>query len=131
MNTKIDLIKAVPLFAGLSKRQLASVAQVADELDVPAGRELTREGEIGKEFIVLIDGVADVTRDGELLNTLGPGDFLGEIAVITGHTRTATVTTRTQSKVLVLNGPALRSLFHSRRSVRAKLIDATSHRLAA
>ena len=83
MNAKIELLSRVPLFQGLSKRQLAQVASLADEIDLPSDRELTHEGATGTEFVVIIDGVADVTRNGELINKLGPGDFLGEISVVT------------------------------------------------
>jgi len=123
MNAKIELLSRVPLFQGLSKRQLAQVASLADEIELPPGRELTTEGATGTEFVVIIDGVADVTRNGELINKLGPGDFLGEIAVVTGWPRTATVTTRTPSRLLVMSSQALRSLLHRMPQVQAKVLD--------
>jgi CRP-like cAMP-binding protein len=123
MNAKIELLSRVPLFHGLSKRQLAQVASLADEIDLPAGRELTHEGATGTEFVVIVDGVADVTRNGELINKLGPGDFLGEISVVTGWPRTATVTTRTPSRLLVMSAQALRSLLHRMPQVQAKVLD--------
>jgi CRP-like cAMP-binding protein len=124
MNAKMELLSRVPLFQGLSRRQLEHVATLADEIDFPADRELTHEGASGKEFIVLVDGVADVTRNGELINRLGPGDFLGEISLVTGWPRTATVTTRTASRVLVLNAPGFRSLLHRMPRIQSKVLDA-------
>jgi CRP-like cAMP-binding protein len=124
MNAKMELLSRVPLFQGLSKRQLQQVATLADEIDLPADRELTHEGASGKEFLVLVDGVADVTRNGELINTLGPGDFLGEISLVTGWPRTATVTTRTPSRVLVLSAPGFRALLHRMPRIQSKVLDA-------
>jgi cAMP-binding proteins - catabolite gene activator and regulatory subunit of cAMP-dependent protein kinases len=92
-NAKVELIKSVPLFAGLSKRDLNEVAAIADEFAMAEGAELTREGATGYEFLVLVEGNADVRRRGRKVNTLHSGDFLGEIALITGAPRTATVTT--------------------------------------
>jgi CRP-like cAMP-binding protein len=123
MDAKIELLSGVPLFQGLSRRQLAQVASLADEIDLPADRELTHEGATGTEFVVIVDGVADVTRNGELINKLGPGDFLGEISVVTGWPRTATVTTRTPSRLLVMSSQALRSLLHRMPQVQAKVLD--------
>jgi CRP-like cAMP-binding protein len=123
MDAKMQLLSGVPLFQGLSRRQLEQVATLADEIDLPADRELTQEGTRGQEFVVLVEGVADVTRNGELINTLGPGDFLGEISVVTGWPRTATVTTRTPSRLLVMSAQALRSLLHRMPQVQAKVLD--------
>ncbi len=124
MNAKMELLRGVPLFQGLSKRQLEQVASLVDEIQLPADRELTQEGTSGKEFVVLVDGVADVTRNGELINTLGPGDFLGEISLVTGWPRTATVTTRTASRVLVLSAVGFRSLLQRMPRIQSKVLDA-------
>src|SRR5262249_35112863 len=79
-NAKIELLKRVPLFSSCSQRELGAIASLADELDLPAARNLTREGAGGFEFIVLVQGEADVVRKGRVVNELGPGDFIGEIA---------------------------------------------------
>src|SRR6266568_485136 len=81
-NAKIELLKRVPLFAACSKRELAEIASLADELDLPSARELTREGASGREFVILVEGDADVIRKGRAVNELGPGDFVGEIALV-------------------------------------------------
>ena len=73
-------LKSVPLFASLGREDLRRVAQVADGIDVREGKELLREGEFAYEFMVVQDGQAEVTREGEHIADLGPGDFLGEIA---------------------------------------------------
>src|SRR6266536_3501284 len=95
-SNKVELIKKVPLFSKLSGAALRKVATVADEIDIPAGKALTKEGERGREFFVLLDGTADVRQKGARIRTLGKGDFLGEIALVTKLPRTATVTTTSQ-----------------------------------
>ena len=88
------------MFAGVGNRDLTEIEQLVDEVDVPAGAELTREGARGQEFFILVDGSVRVERDGRRVNTLGPGDFLGEIALIDGKPRIATVTTEQPSVTL-------------------------------
>ena len=130
-NPKIDLLKQVPLFRELSHGELARLATLADEIDVPAGRALTREGLAGKEFVVLAEGIADVERDGEVVATLGPGDYFGEIALVTGEPRTATVTTRSPSRLLVLTAPAFRSLLERTPELRQRVVARAALRLAS
>lgn len=103
-------LRDVPLFAGLGKRDLEAVAQLADELDVDEGRALAREGEIGQEFFVIEAGTAEVVRDGKSIAELGPGDFFGEVALIEKDRRNATVTAKTPMTVIVLTAHAFRSL---------------------
>jgi CRP-like cAMP-binding protein len=130
MDAKTALLKQVPLFQQLSKRELAQVAALADEIDLPAGRTLTTEGANGREFVVLVDGIADVSQDGEVVNTLGPGDFLGEIALVTGEPRTATVTTRSPSRLLVMNAAAFRSLLHDAPQLKKRVLATAALRAA-
>jgi cAMP-dependent protein kinase regulator len=110
MDTKIEVLKQVPLFAELSRSELQTVASVADELDVPAGTALTLEGETGREFFVLVEGLATVAEDGRVVRTLARGDFIGEIALLTRGPRTATVTAEVPSRLLVLTDRAFRQL---------------------
>jgi CRP/FNR family transcriptional regulator, cyclic AMP receptor protein len=128
-NAKEQLIKSVPLFERCTKREIAALAGVADELEMPAGAELTREGAPGREFIVLAEGVATVTRNGRTLNRLGAGDFLGEIALLSGGPRTATVTTTEPSVILVLTDRAFARVADGMPSVRGRLLEALSERL--
>jgi CRP-like cAMP-binding protein len=130
-NSKIELLGKVPLFASCSKRELAAIAAVADELDLPEGQTLAREGQRGKEFLVLADGIADVESGGEIVNRLGPGDFFGEISLVTGGPRTATVTTRSPAKLFILSAPAFRSLLHDAPRIRSRVLAAAALRLAA
>jgi CRP/FNR family transcriptional regulator, cyclic AMP receptor protein len=128
-NAKVELIKRVPLFAGLSKRELDEVAGIADELAIAAGSKLTREGAAGHEFLVLVEGAADVRRKGRKVNTLGPGDFLGEIALVTGAPRTATVTTTAASRLLVIAARDFKALLRRTPSIQLKILETLASRL--
>ena len=130
-DAKIELIRRVPLFARCSKRELGMVALLADEIDMPEGRELTHQGRRGHEFMILVAGAADVQRDGKVINKLGPGDFVGEIALVTGRSRTATVATRTPSRVLVINAPAFRGLLARAPTIQSRVMDAVAERRPA
>ena len=129
-DAKIELLRRVPLFSRCSKRELAEVARFADEIDLPEGHELTREGERGREFFVLLEGTAEVRRRGRKVNTLGPGDFLGEIALIARTPRTATVKATSPIQALVLTDRELRTLLEHSPEIRMKLLEALAERLA-
>ena len=127
-DSKIELLKRVPLFAACSKSELEEIAAIADELDLPAERNLTSEGTDGFEFLVLVEGEADVVRQGEVVNELGPGDFIGEIALVTGKPRTATVRTRGPSRILVMTASGFRALMHDVPSIQDKVQAAITAR---
>jgi CRP/FNR family transcriptional regulator, cyclic AMP receptor protein len=128
-NAKVELLGRVPLFANCSKRELAEIAALADELSLPAGKKLATEGAQGHEFVVIVDGAAEVRRRGKVVNRLRGGDFLGEIALVTGRKRTATVTTTEPSRILVMTAPAFRSLMRRLPSIQLKVLDALGERL--
>jgi CRP/FNR family transcriptional regulator, cyclic AMP receptor protein len=128
-NAKVELLRQVPLFERCSKRELDDIAGLADELDVAQGRTLTSEGKTGYEFLVLVDGAASVRRKGRTVNTLRAGDFLGEIALVTGSPRTATVTTTAPSRVLVVTARDFRRLLRDTPSMQMKVLEALAARL--
>jgi CRP-like cAMP-binding protein len=130
-DAKIELLKGVPLFSHCTKGQLAALAREADELHVDGGVTLTRQGGTGREFIVIADGAADVAKSGRRINRLGKGDFLGEIALISGAPRTATVTTTEPSRLLVLTDRAFRSVTRDVPSVQTSVLKALAERLGA
>jgi CRP-like cAMP-binding protein len=97
-----DQLKRVPLFSELSHRELDQVAQWADELDVELGRHVVDQGDFGYEFFAIIEGTADVLKDGELIRQMGPGDFFGELALIGEGRRTASVVSTTRMRLAVM-----------------------------
>ena len=128
-DAKIELIKTVPLFGELSKAQLAQVASLADEVGLPEGKVLTREGEPGREFFILIDGQVEVRRNGRRLRTLGPGEFVGELALISDRPRTATVTATQPLRVLVVKDTDFRSVLLRTPQIALKVLEAAAQRM--
>jgi CRP/FNR family transcriptional regulator, cyclic AMP receptor protein len=129
-NAKIELIKAVPLFSNLSKRDLDAVAAIADEIDLREGKELTREGAPGREFFVLIEGDAAVRKNNRRINRLGPGDFFGEIALVHDRPRTATVVAETPVRALVINARNFQRLLKEQPEIQGRVLTAMAARLS-
>jgi CRP-like cAMP-binding protein len=98
----LDHLAGVSLFSACSKKDLNLVARRAEEVQVPAGKVLVREGETGHEFFVIVDGTARVTRQGKRVATLGAGQAFGELALLDKHPRNATVTAETDMDLVVL-----------------------------
>ena len=129
-NQKVELIKQVPLFAGLSKRELEQIAAIADEIDLREGKELTTQGKSAREFFVLLEGSADVTKDGQRINQLGDGDFFGEIALVSRSPRTATVTATSPVRALVITDRSFRRLLEESPQIQLKVLEALAERIA-
>jgi len=129
-NAKIDLLKRVPLFAACSKTELRELALRADEIDLRDGHVLTREGRPGREFFVLIEGTARVTREGRTLADLEGGDWFGEIALLTNTPRTATVTATSPIRTLVVTDRAFRRVVETMPSIAIKVLASVGERLA-
>jgi CRP-like cAMP-binding protein len=106
----LDLLRKVPLFSACSSDELREIAGVADELNFREGKILTRQGGPGREMFILLDGTVKVERNGEQVNTLGPGDFLGEGALVLGKPRNATVTSTSPLRALVISEGNYRQL---------------------
>lgn len=128
-NQKVELIRKVPLFAQCSNRELEQIASIADEIDLVEGKQLMREGAPGREFFVILEGTADVIQNGALVNTLGSGDFFGEIALIHQGPRTATVTTTSPLRALVVTERSFRRLVEDSPEIERKVLEAAVDRL--
>ena len=128
-NDKVELIKKVPLFAGGSKSELEQIAQIADEIDLREGKEMTREGSRGREFFVLLEGDAEVTKDGSSINKLASGDFFGEIALVSDSPRTATVTATSPVRALVITDRSFRRLLEKQPEIQRKVLVALAERV--
>jgi CRP/FNR family transcriptional regulator, cyclic AMP receptor protein len=129
VDAKTRALSMVPLFAACGSGELDAIARLADEIDIPAGEELTHEGRSGREFFVILDGSVRVEREGNVIRTLGPGEFFGEIALIDGGPRTATVTTETPVRALVLAHHDFRTLINDNPAVARTVLLALAARV--
>jgi CRP/FNR family cyclic AMP-dependent transcriptional regulator len=130
-NVKVEALKRAPLFEGLSKKELAELARVTEDLMIEPGTVLCREGRVGREFFVIVDGDAEVTKGGKKIATRSGGDFVGEIALLTTTTRTATVTATTPLRCFILTQSDFRRVLDENPSVQLKVMKALAERLAA
>lgn len=128
-NVKVEALRRAPLFEGLSKKELTELARVSDDLEVEPGTVLCREGSLGREFFVIVDGAAEVTKGGKRLATRRGGEFFGEIALITTVKRTATVTAATQLRCFVLTRGDFRRVLDENPGVQRKVMEALGERL--
>jgi CRP-like cAMP-binding protein len=129
-DSKIELIRKVPLFSKLNKKGLEDVAHLADELDLPKGKVMAEEGDRGREFFVLLDGEADVTKGDRSINRLGKGDFFGEIALVTHMPRTASVTAMSDVRVLVVTERDFAALLKRSPEISRGVAEALAERIA-
>jgi CRP/FNR family transcriptional regulator, cyclic AMP receptor protein len=131
VNVDEGRLKELDLFSGLSRRERKSLAQHADELDIPEGRQLVREGDFAYEFFVIESGRAEVVRDGEHVADLGPGDFLGEMGIVARATRNASVIARSPMTVVVMTEQEFRSMERAIPSVAERIRQAVEERSRA
>jgi CRP-like cAMP-binding protein len=124
-------LRSVPLFESLSSDERRTIAQHADEIEVPESTELVRQGEFAYEFFVLEEGTADVVRDGERVAELGPGDFLGEMGIVGKVVRNATVVTTSPARAIVMTEQAFRSMRSLNPAVAERIEAAVEERCAA
>jgi CRP-like cAMP-binding protein len=120
----------VPLFASLPKEQRFVIAELATHVEAPAGTELTREGEEGREFVILLDGEVEVRRDGDVVATLGPGSHFGEIALLAHGPRTATVIAKTPVVAELIGRSGFALALAESPGLSEHLISAMASRLA-
>jgi CRP-like cAMP-binding protein len=118
------------LFSALSKHELDEVARLVDEVDVPAGKVLGREGEIAYEFFVIEEGTASVELEGRHVVDLGPDQWFGEIGLLAADRRTATVTAKTPMRLAVIFGPRFRDLTRRLPDVGERIRAEIEERLA-
>jgi CRP/FNR family transcriptional regulator, cyclic AMP receptor protein len=128
-KSELDMLARVPLFANCTQRELREIASLGTELEIPEGVELTKEGATGREFFLVIDGEADCEVNGTTVAVLGPGDFFGELALLDGGPRTATVTAVTPARVIVHNSAEFASLLLASPSIALKLLQNLTTRL--
>ncbi|HXI79927.1 MAG TPA: cyclic nucleotide-binding domain-containing protein [Verrucomicrobiae bacterium] len=131
MDPKLELLERVPLFAGVGPNELDEIGRIVDEVEVPAGTALTHEGRQEGYFFVIVSGTVRIERGGRTINTIGAGDFLGEIALLDGGPRTATATTESPCRLLSLTFKRFHQLLDSSPPVRTAILEAVGVRLRA
>ena len=128
-DAKVELLRRVPLFSGCSKRELGEIASLADELRFEAGRTLIQEGRRGHEFIVLIEGTVEVTKGGRKLSVRGDDSFFGELALLSDAPRSATVTTTSPVRVLIISASAFQRLLRASPQIPLKMLKTVVERM--
>lgn len=130
MDQKLELLKKVPLLAGLDRHGLEEVGRLADEVTLPAGRVAARQGASADEFFVIIDGTVSIDHDGQHARDLGPGDFFGELALLGKVPRTATATCATPCRLLVLGHREFHTLLSDFPTIQGAVLEAVAKRIA-
>lgn len=128
-NTKVDALSKVPLFDGLSRKELAELAKVTEDVEVKPGKVLCREGESGREFFLVLEGEAEVTKGEKSLAKVGPGDFFGEVALVERVPRIATVTATTPLRFFVMTSHAFWQLIDDKPEIERKVLRALARRV--
>jgi CRP-like cAMP-binding protein len=123
--------QAVPLFASISKKGIRALVQAADEVDLSSGKVLVRENEWGRHLYVILRGTAEVTKEGKRLRELVPGDFFGEMAFLSGARRTATITARSDMRVMILGPQQLEVILESEPILARRMLETMAKRLLA
>ena len=128
-NQKVELLKRTALFAECTKAELIDVAVSSDEREARAGHLLAEEGRRGREFFLLVEGTVAVERGGRKVADLGPGDWFGEIAILTYKPRTATVTATSPVRLLVVSDRAFRRVVETRPRIALHVLRSVAERL--
>ena len=124
-----DTVTSIPLFASLSRRRRKDLARFADEVDIPTGYRLTSQGGYAREFFVVVSGSAEVTRDGARVGTVAPGDFFGEVGMLSPRwERTATVVATTPMRLLVFARKEFREFLDTLPAIAAPILQAAADR---
>lgn len=130
-EAKLQLLGGVPLFAGCSKADLRWLAGITAEEAFEAGADVVREGDVGWDFFVIVEGQAEVRRGRRSVRVLGPGDFFGEVALVTDVPRTATIVALSDLLVLTIADTDFHELLLEQPSISRKVLFSLGQRVAA
>ena len=117
------------MFSMCTKKELQVIGRLSTERDVPAGKELTKEGTPGREFIIVLDGTAVATRNGRTVHRFGPGDYLGEVALLDPGERTATVTAETPMRIAVVSPSEFGDMLDEVPALAHKVMRGLAHQI--
>lgn len=125
-DPKLDLLRQVPLFTQCSHEPLSMISQLTNEVDVGDGYTLMRQGDIAREFFLIVEGKVRIERDGKPIKTLGPGEYLGEVSLLSESPRTATAVTEGPTKLLVITHQGFNALLDSSSTIRAAIFESVA-----
>jgi len=128
-DEKLALLKTIPMFAMCDAREVERLGMLVEEVDLPAGRVLFKQGDTAQELFIVVSGQVSVERDGTVIATSGPGEFFGEIALVAGGPRTATVTCVTDCRLLVLARREFHSLMDEFPSLKMRVLETLARRV--
>ena len=118
------------MFAGCTKDELDEIDRLTDEIRVPKGRTVIRQGDLGQEFALIVEGTADIVKDGQVVATLGPGAYFGEVALLDTITRTASVVAASDLVLEVLDRRGFNTLLDDLPQLSRSMLRGLAHRLA-
>jgi CRP/FNR family cyclic AMP-dependent transcriptional regulator len=130
-SSLVQLFAGIPLFSGVPKKGLRALVEATDEIEVGPGKVIVEEGRFDRDLFVIVSGSVLVTRNGRRLATMGPGDFFGEMALMSRGPRTATVTTQSATRLLVLGSRRFRVVVDHEPSIAHAIMEAMAERLRA
>ena len=130
-DSDLDHLAMIPLFGGCTKEELQLISQKAERVSFSAGQVLTKQGSLGYEFFIIVEGEAEVSRDGKAIAKLGPGDYAGELALLDREPRNATVTALSDLQVILLGYQEFWSVLSAAPGLDKKLLVAMAKRLRA
>ena len=128
-DTKLEMLRAVPLFAAMRRKDLESLERLADTIELPAGKTLMREGDHGSEMFVIASGSVEVDRGGLRVAKLGPGEVVGEMALLSEGPRIATVTTVEPTTVIAIQHREFHTLMDDSAELRTCILDNLAKRV--
>jgi CRP/FNR family transcriptional regulator, cyclic AMP receptor protein len=128
-DAHLDHLSSISLFSALSRKELQRVARASDVVDVKEGHELIRQGDVGREMFVIVDGTATVKRNGRKIGTAGPGSAIGELSLLDKGPRTATVTADSDCRVVVLGAREFAGVLDEVPGIAHKIMAALADRI--
>lgn len=129
--SKVGVLKSVGLFSACTTKELTSIAGLVEEVAVPKGTKIVEQGGPGREAFAIIDGTADVKRDGMKLATLGPGTVFGEMSLLDQEPRSATVSANTDMRLYSIDARAFSKLLDQHPAVARKILRVMAQRIRA
>ncbi len=124
------MIRNIPLFSGCTPDELDEIDRMADEVHAAAGRTVIKQGDLGQEFALIVEGEAEIVKDGVTVATIGPGSYFGEVALLDSINRTASVVARTDLVLEVVDRRGFNTLLDDLPRLSRSLLTGLAHRLA-